>query len=49
MTNEPTQPNRSTGVGDPVPDVTLQTLDGQPLHLGDMAGKKYILFMWASW
>jgi peroxiredoxin len=36
-------------VGDQAPALTLPTMTGQPLHLRDLMGKKYILFMWASW
>jgi peroxiredoxin len=36
-------------VGDQAPALTLPTITGQPLPLRDLMGKKYILFMWASW
>ena len=37
------------GVGDPLPDVTLRTLDGQPFQLRSLRGKRALIFMWASW
>jgi cytochrome c biogenesis protein CcmG/thiol:disulfide interchange protein DsbE len=36
-------------LGQPVPDFTLPTLDGKPIHIRDYRGKKLIVFMWASW
>jgi peroxiredoxin len=36
-------------VGDAMPALTLPTLDGAPFDLADLNGKKYIVFMWASW
>ena len=36
-------------VGDYAPALTLPTIVGQPFYLSDLLGKKYILFMWASW
>ena len=36
-------------VGERMPGLTLPMLAGQPLDLRDLTGKKYILFMWASW
>ena len=38
-----------TKVGDVVPDMSLPTLGGGTVNLRDYAGKKLILFMWASW
>jgi peroxiredoxin len=35
--------------GSLVPDVSLSTLDGGTVNLRAFAGKKLILFMWASW
>lgn len=37
------------GVGDLMPDLTLPSLDGGIINLRDFRGRKYILFMWASW
>jgi hypothetical protein len=37
------------GVGDPLPDVTLRTLDGQPFQLNSLRGQRALIFMWASW
>ena len=36
-------------VGDKAPDFSLPALDGRSVMLSDYAGKKVILFMWASW
>lgn len=36
-------------VGDVLPDLQLPALDGGTISLGAFAGKKLILFMWASW
>jgi len=36
-------------VGDSLPALTLPTLGGAPYSLADLSGKKYIIFMWASW
>lgn len=36
-------------VGDPVPGLSLPTLDGSSVNLRDFLGRKWILFMWASW
>jgi hypothetical protein len=36
-------------VGSPKRWRTLPALGGGALHLQDLQGKKYILFMWASW
>ena len=37
------------GVGMPLPDLTLPTLDGENLRFADLRGKKLLLFMWGSW
>jgi hypothetical protein len=37
------------GSGDPLPDVALRTLDGQPFQLRSLRGKRALIFMWASW
>lgn len=36
-------------IGQPLPDVTLPTLDGAPLRLRDLLGKRVLRFCWASW
>lgn len=36
-------------VGDPAPDFSLQTLDGETLKLSDMKGTAVVLNFWASW
>lgn len=36
-------------IGDIAPDFTLPSLDGRNVSLSDFAGKRLILFMWASW
>lgn len=32
-----------------LPDVTLTTMDGKVVRLREYAGRKVILFNWASW
>ena len=36
-------------VGDPVPQFTATTFDGQPINSSDYAGKVIVLNFWASW
>lgn len=36
-------------VGDPMPDLTLAAIDGGEIELSRYAGKRYIIYMWASW
>lgn len=36
-------------VGDPAPDFTLRTFDGQSLSLRELAGQVVVLNFWASW
>ncbi len=36
-------------VGNPAPDFTLQTVDGQTVTLSELRGKPVILNFWASW
>ena len=44
------EPNYSTHtVGQAIPDLALSGLNGGAINLRDFLGKKYILFMWASW
>ncbi|NJN80856.1 MAG: redoxin domain-containing protein [Caldilineaceae bacterium] len=43
------QQSETLKVGDRIADITLPDLDGNPVALGSLDGKKYILFMWASW
>lgn len=31
------------------PSMTLKTLDDAPFSFSDLAGKRYLVFMWASW
>ena len=38
-----------TRVGDPVPDITLPSLDGTPVNLRDFLSRKLVIFCWASW
>ena len=40
---------RFLNVGDEVPDVRLPGLDGSQHGLSDFAGRRLIVFMWASW
>jgi len=35
--------------GDPVPDFTLQTLDGEPAKFSSLGGKIVVLNFWATW
>ena len=42
-------PQPPASVGTPVPDLTLPRLDGGELHLGDLRGKRLLLFFWGSW
>ncbi len=35
--------------GDAVPEITLPSLDGEPVSLSDYRGKRLLVFMWASW
>ena len=37
------------GGGQPLPDLTLTTLDGGEFRFADLRGKRALLFMWASW
>ncbi len=41
--------HKAVDVGDPAPEFTLPSLDGQPVSLSSYRGKRVILFMWASW
>jgi thiol-disulfide isomerase/thioredoxin len=36
-------------VGEPAPDFTAQTLDGQTIRLSDLRGKVVVLDFWATW
>ncbi len=36
-------------VGERAPDFTLPTVDGAPLGLSDLLGRKVVMFIWASW
>lgn len=36
-------------VGDQMPDLTLTDINGGEIQLSRYAGKKYIIYMWASW
>ena len=35
--------------GDVAPDVTLPSLDGRTIRLGNYRGTRLLVFMWASW
>ncbi len=37
------------GIGDPVPDFTLTTFEGQQIRLSELRGKVVVLNFWASW
>ncbi len=36
-------------VGKKAPGFTLPTVDGDPLSLSDLLGRKVVMFSWASW
>ena len=36
-------------VGERMPDLTLTNINGGAIQLACYAGKKYIIYMWASW
>ena len=36
-------------VGAKAPGFTLPTVDGTPLGLSDLQGRKVVMFTWASW
>jgi len=36
-------------VGDAMPNLTLTDINGGEVQLASYAGKKYIIYMWASW
>jgi peroxiredoxin len=36
-------------VGDAIPEIVLPDLDGKPVSLSSFAGRKLLIFMWASW
>ncbi len=40
----------SGGLGiDSLPDITLETVDGEPLNLSDLEGETVVLNLWATW
>ena len=43
------QPGTGPSVGDPVPAVTLTTLEGKTINLADLKGKTVVLHFWATW
>lgn len=36
-------------VGERAPGFTLPTVEGSPLGLSDLLGRKVVMFTWASW
>ncbi len=36
-------------IGAPLPDITLEDVDGQPVRLADLRGRPLIVNIWASW
>ena len=40
---------RLLGVGDTMPDLVLPALDGGQVSLRAFAGRKLVVFVWASW
>jgi cytochrome c-type biogenesis protein len=45
----PTPPTAANSKFQPVPDVQLQTLEGQPFRLTDLRGRVVLLNFWATW
>jgi hypothetical protein len=41
--------SRVLAAGERLPDVALPLLDGGELAVGDLRGKKLLLFFWGSW
>ncbi len=37
------------GVGQSLPDVVLSALNGDPVSLATLRGKRRLLYMWGSW
>jgi peroxiredoxin len=48
MSDLPAAPERAR-VGDSIPDLTLPALDGAEVALRALAGRRSVLFIWASW
>ena len=44
-----TRANATIKVGDPVPNLTLMTLDGEKLALAEMPGQVIVIDFWATW
>ncbi|MEM7128483.1 MAG: hypothetical protein AAF702_19270 [Chloroflexota bacterium] len=40
---------RVSQVGDQMPALALTDINGGEIELSTFAGKKYIIYMWASW
>lgn len=40
---------RFLDVGADLPDISLPDLDGNLVRLSSFAGRKLVVFMWASW
>jgi hypothetical protein len=36
-------------VGQPVPQFSVNTIEGQRVDISDLRGKRVLVFMWASW
>ncbi|MEB2287896.1 MAG: glycosyltransferase [Anaerolineae bacterium] len=45
----PTLPPREDVIGMPLPDMTLETLDGRSVRFRDLAGQIVVLNFWATW
>lgn len=41
--------DRSVGIGEPVPDLILRSVDGSLIQLSDFRGKTVVLNFWATW
>lgn len=39
----------SLEVGQPFPEITLPSLDGEPMSIASFRGQKVALHVWASW
>jgi peroxiredoxin len=40
---------QSPQVGQPIPDFSLPSIQGDEIRVDSYRGKKLVIFMWASW